>query len=292
MTPLSHQVGEGLGVRGSGTTTTSPCPVRSESAVSLVVTLVVIFVASAIVLWGLSLFLQGYLYSEPADKLILRAAVGGLAIACYLSFWVYVNTRADRPNKYGAIHQFSPVALSKSTTFQAVQKYRKAGGEAREETVAYQKQTGQRGEVFVSNTDATPFKLNTADYITSAIIVTEGQPAPVRFEAVLKPDGWTYDGEKKTFREKGGPRFIEGDDPGVIVAPSGGTQLVAIALNVLVFVVLFAVFWPVLQYGVGHAIGLSLVIGLVIIILLMPMLFDLNTLPTVPVAPPTPATRA
>jgi hypothetical protein len=34
------------------------------------------------------------------------------------------------------------------------------------------------------------------------------------------------------------------------------------------------------------------VIGLVIIILLMPMLFDLNTQPIIPTAPPTPATKA
>lgn len=252
---------------------------------SLVVTLVVVFLASAAILWGLSLFLQGYLYNEPADKLILRAAVGGLAIACYLTFWVYVNTRADRPNKYGAIHQFSADTRSDPSPFQTIQKFRKAGGETREETVSFKPKTGEKGLTFVNVADATLFKLNTSDYITTAILIGEGLSL-ARFEAVLKPDGWTYDGEKKMFREKGGSRFIEGDEPGVVIAPSGGAQFVAILLNVAVFVVLFAVFWPVLRFGIGHAIGLSILIGLVIILVLMPLLFDLNNKPSVPVSTP------
>lgn len=244
---------------------------------SLVLTLVVVSVASAAVLWGLALFLQGYLYNEPADKLPLRAAVGGLAVGCFVTGWVYVNTRADRENKYGALHQFTPEGRTEVGGFDAVYKSRR-GGEATEQTTAYKKRIGPRGLPEFASTDAV-FKLNTADHITAAIIVTDGQPAPARFDAVLKPDGWTYDGEKKTFREVGGKRYIEGDEPGVIVAPSGSAMWAAVALNVLLFVVLFAVFWPVLRFGPGHAVGLSVVFGLAILLVLMPLLFGLNKLP-------------
>lgn len=251
---------------------------------SLALTLIVVSVATAVVLWGLSLFLQGYLYNEPADRLILRAAVGGLAVGCYLTLWTFVNTRADRPNKYGALHEFSPEARTEIDTFEAVHKYRKADGSSREETVKYTRRPGERRSRFVRAGDVRPFQLNSADYITSALIVSENQPSPVRFEAVLKPDGWTYDGEKKTFREQGGKRFVEGDDPGVLIAPSGGAQFVAIALNALVLAVLFVVFWPVLRFGAGHAVGLAVLFGLPIVLILMPMLFNLNKPPVVPPA--------
>jgi hypothetical protein len=267
-----------------------PCVVLQtlflEFVVSLVVTFIVVSLSAAIVLWGISLFLQGYLYNEPADKLILRAAVGGLAIGCYLSFWVYANTRADRPNKYGAIHQFAADARSEPTAFQAVQKFRQAGNTTREQTVSYLPKSNEKGLIFLNKEDASAFKLNTADYITTAILVTEGA-SPARFEALLKPDGWTYSGEKKTFRENGGRRFIEADEPGIIIAPSGGTQLLAILLNLLTFLVLFVIFWPILRFGTGHAIGLSIVVGMILVLVLMPLLFDLNKQLVIPaVAPP------
>jgi hypothetical protein len=241
-------------------------------------------IATAIVLWGLSLLLQGYLYSEPADQLLLRAAVGGLAIACFITFWVYVNTRADRKDKYGALHQFSPDALTEINSFEAELKYRAGDGTATKKTVEYKRPPGEKGHRYL-DAENKPFRLNTTDYITSAIIVKEVSSAPIRFEAVMK-DEWTYGGEKKTFRQVGGPQYIEGDEPGLIVAPSGGTQFVAIAINMATFVVLFLVFWPVLRFGMGHALGLSLLFGLVIILVLMPLLFDLNQRPALPPTPP------
>jgi hypothetical protein len=261
--------------------------------VALVFTWVVLSVAFAIALYGLSLFLQAYLYSEPAEQLVLRAAVAGMVVGSFLTAWVYVNTRADRENKYGAIHQFSPDARSEVNAFEAVAKRQTGGGQVVEQTDEYRRPAGERGQRYVSVTTGLPFKLNSADHITAAVIVKEGMPAPVRFDAVLRADGWTYDGEKKTFRETGGARYIEADEPGVILAPSGGVQAAALALNALLFVVLFVVFWPVLRFGVGHAVGLAGVIGLAVVLVLMPLLFSLNKpkpgLLTVPTGP-TPVT--
>lgn len=257
---------------------------------SLVLSWAVVSVAFTVVLWALSLFGQAYLYNTPADQLPLRALVGGLAVGTYLTFWTYVNTRADRPNKYGAVHEFVPEGRSELPGFDAVYKRRTGSGEAVEQTDTYRRPPGERGQRFVGAASGRPFALNSADHITSAIIVTDGVPAPVRYEAVLRADGWTYDGEKKTFREKGGPRYIEGDEPGVILVPSGGVQFVALLLNALVFVVLAAVFWPVLRFGLGHAIGLAGVIGLAVVLLLMPRLFELNAPKPLPPTVPPPVT--
>ena len=65
----------------------------------LVVTLAVLTLAFTAAFWGLSLFLQGYLYSMPASRLPLRALTAGLAVACFLTMWTYFNTRAESENK-------------------------------------------------------------------------------------------------------------------------------------------------------------------------------------------------
>ena len=255
---------------------------------SLVVTWVVVSLATAVVLWGLSLFLQAYLYNEPADKLVLRAAVGGLAVGGFVTFWVFVNTRADRENKYGAIHQFSPEGRTEAGGFEAELKYKTAAGETKK-TVAYKKPAGEVGQRYV-DADGKPFRTNSADHITTALIVSEGQPAPVRFEAVLKNE-WTYDGEKKVFREKGTSRYVESDEPGVVFAPSFGTQVIAVAINLLAFVVLFAVFWLGLRFALWHAAGLAVVFGLPLVLVLMPMLFDKNKLPKAAGVPSTASSK-
>ena len=82
--------------------------------------------------------------------------------------------------------------------------------------------------------------------------------------------------EKKTFREKGGPRFIEDDGIGTIVAPSGGVIFLALLINLLLIVVWFVVFWLVMKFTWPHALGLAVVLGVVIILIAMPLIFNLN----------------
>jgi len=258
--------------------------------VALVFTLVGISAAGFALFWGLSLFIQRYLYNEPADKLPLRAAVGGLLLGCFLTAWVYVNTRADGENKYGVIHQFSPNDRSAPVAkFQAVRQY---PASKREETVAFERQTVGSGQKYKS-ADGKEFALNTADYLTTALLVDDAGK-PVRYEAVLQNN--TYVGEKYQFKEKDGGRTVEWSkpfdaaEPLAVVSPSGFTVFLALLLNVLHLVVWFAVFWPVLRFNVGHAIGLAVVFFAMSTVLLMPLLFESNKVAKAPTVVTTPAT--
>lgn len=248
---------------------------------TLVFTLLAITFAAAAVLWGLSSLLQPYLYSDPASQLPIRALIGGLAIGCFLTLWVFVNTRADRENKFGVLHDFSPVSVTPILKFEAVRKYRLGNGQpGPEKVVKYWRESTDKKAEFTDE-DGRPFRLSDDRFVTIALLVLEEKKEkPIRFEAKMKgADGmnaWIYDTETKAFTEVGGSRFIDRDQPGLVASSSGWVIAGAIGLNVLQFVVWFVVFWPCLRYNVGHSLGLALVFSLAVMLLLMPLLFNLN----------------
>jgi hypothetical protein len=238
----------------------------------LLITFAVLVLAAFAILLGFSLFLQAYLYNAPVEKIYLRALVGAVAVAIYLTGWTYINTRADRDNKYGAIHEFKPTGTTDITKFEAIRRNRSKV----ETTLAYTKAVGEKE--FLGDVDKKPFRVNTSDYITVAFLVKEeGKSEPTRFDAVLDGE-LMYDAklEKKTFQEKGGPRLIEEDGIGTIIAPSGGVIFVAILLNVLQLVVWFLVFWFVMKFTWPHALGLATVLAVAITLVAMPLIFSLN----------------
>lgn len=263
----------------------------------LVLTLVGVSVAAFAVFWGLSLFLQKYLYNEPADKLVLRAAVAGLLVGCFVTFWVYVNTRADGENKYGVIHQFSPNDVSAPVTkFQAERKKLDTNLKpVGDETVTFERQTTGQGMRYLPTHpkpagEPKPFAVTAPGYYTSALVV-ESNGQPIRYEAEMDANQQQYsseDKEKYTFVEKGGggrtiklSRGLNADpaEPVTVVSPSGGAVFLAVVLNVLHLVVWFAAFWPILKFNVGHAIGLALPFFAGMTVLVMPLLFEQNKLP-------------
>ncbi len=269
---------------------------------SLLFTLLGISAASFALFWGITLFAQRYLYNEPADKLPLRAAVAGLLLGCFLTAWVYVNTRADGENKYGVIHQFSPNDTSGPLTkFQAERKKldpnQKPVGD---ETVTFERQLTDKGQRYMPTSpkptgEAKPFAVTSSTHYTVALLVDDAGKL-VRYEAVIN-DKLQYQGEKFTFVEKGGGRKIElarGQEPNpaeplTVISPSGGAVFLALALNALHLVVWFVVFWPVLRFNVGHAIGFAVVFFAMFTVLVMPLLFEQNKVAK-PSALTTPAT--
>ena len=248
----------------------------------LAVTLAVLTVALAGIFWALSLFLQGYLYSMPASRLPLRALTGGLAAASFLTLWVFLNTRAESENKYGTFFEFNPTGAKEITQFEAV---RYGVSTKEEKVVPFKLQTGSKPLAFV---DAEGQKFKLADsgggYITVAMnIELDGKKS--RYDAEMREDprvGKVYSTDNKLFKEKGGSRFLEGESPHLVFAPSGAALVLAIALNVLMFVVWFVAFWPILHFLPGHAIGLAFVFGLVTMVVLMPLLFKLNKVKAAP----------
>jgi hypothetical protein len=205
----------------------------------------------------------------------LRALVAGLLVACFLTFWTYTNTRASHPDKYGTLFEFKPQAVRTVDEFEAVRRfaYKDANGQPREETIPFRWQAAGGGGRFVNPATNQEFRLNTATYMTVALLVPEGD-RKVRFDAVLNGD--TYATPERRFVEEGGSRFIDGTNPRLMAVPSSSAFVLALALNAAHFLVWLVAFWPILRYSLGHALMLTILFGGVTMVVVMPMLFQMN----------------
>jgi len=257
--------------------------------VVLTLTFVLLASAFALALWGTSLFFQSYWYSEPAGKMPIRALVAGLLVGGVLTLWALVNTRAESANKYGTVFDFNPVGAKEVTAFDAVRRYpRKTDGA--EDTVAFKRLAASKPPEFV-DASGKKYALYTTDFLTVALILDDGDGRTARFDATLDPKSAnTYarlgDGGNHQFNERGGSRHLDAAYPYTVYAPSRGATITTLALNGLMFVAWFVAFWVVLQYGSGHALGLALVCGAITLVVLMPLLFKLNTPKPATPAPP------
>jgi hypothetical protein len=251
-----------------------------EAAVTPGTALLVTFAAVAaslfVALWLLGSFVQSYAYSEPAGRMPLRAAAGGLILGGFITFWVYVNTRAETKDRYGSLFMATAETRKDFTEFDAVRRYRPAGDakEGAEKAVPF-KRPGGRSTPFVEVADGKPFTLTTADYLTVALEVKEGD-AKARFDAELDDKGKYKPNRRFVDRNRRYIEFGQTNTPSEIVAVSRGAFLGAVALNLLCFVAWFVVLWPVMRFTLGHALGLSLVLGGATMLLLMPLLFEKN----------------
>ncbi|HET6574738.1 MAG TPA: hypothetical protein VFG68_14115 [Fimbriiglobus sp.] len=251
--------------------------------VVLVLTLVLGTVGLTAMFWGLALFVQGYLYNQPADKLPLRALAAGLGVAVFLTGWTYLNTRASHVNKYGALHEFSATTQKPVDEFEAVRRLaiKDEKGQPKEVTVPFKWEPGgPGGGRFVEAATGKEFQVNTANYMTVALLVPEAG-GKARFNAKLKDGVYAREGDNIRFEEQGGVRYIETSTSNNLrhmEVPSTGGFAVAVAINVLHYVVWFLAFWLGLRFTVGHALGLAAAFGTASMLVLMPLLFERNEL--------------
>lgn len=246
----------------------------------LILTWIFSMIGAFALLWAVTFFMQSFLYEQIVDRLPLRAAIGGVLIGCFYTFWVFANTRADSKDKYGVLQEFSPTARTEINEFTAIRKFpnmKGADGNIREEQVVYKKSGGGRNPKFVDDKNQT-FRLNDSSYITSSVDVKDPKGNTARFDAVMDSKG-AYDqsnGRLGRFVEAGGKRFLEADNPGLIFVPSTGALIGAILLNLLSYVVWFVVFWPCMRFTIGHAVAGAIGFGALMMLFLMPLLFEKN----------------
>jgi len=242
----------------------------------LALSFLVVAVVLSMLLFAVGLFLQGYLYQQPAEKLPLRALAAGTILSIFLCFWAMVNTRAEGENKYGTFFEFNPTTAKSFTEFEAVRRYPRNPESDKEKSVPHKRGTIGTAIEFVEVDSGKPFRLNDSSYLTIGLIVPEvAGGKKIRFNTEIK-DGTTYATQERRFTEEGGSRYIDYGTLGTMYSPSRAALFGALFLNMLLFVVWFAVYWPLMQFEFGHAVGLALVSGLITMLALMPVLFRVN----------------
>lgn len=250
-------------------------------ALPLILTLLGTSAAVFALLWAGSLLVQPYLFNQVADRLGLRAAAGGLILGTFLTGWVYVNTRATSPDRYGTLLEFNPTARRDVTEFDAVRRLPRQGpdGKWAEETVPYKRITGRNEVAFGEGGDSSkPYRPNTSTYMTAAVLVPDAGGDKVRYDAALDARGQAYTGDR-VFVEAGGRRYVELDLPGTVYSPSRWAAIGALLLNVAHFGLWFLVLWLVMQYEPGAALGGAAALGLLTMLAVMPLLFGSNLPP-------------
>lgn len=247
-------------------------------------TLLLILVLVTLVLFAMflggTLIAQGYLYQQPVDRLPLRALAAALIVGLFITLWVWIDKNS--PRRYDTFFEFAPYQTKDFIEFEAVRWVSLDGtkleqdeaGNPVEVTVKFRRR-GAKGPFIEDGTDA-PFQLNTAMYMTAAIRLSPDPDAePIRLDAQMKEDkrGRKTYAEPRRFIEANGSSYVQADQLGILYVPSTRTVIVALFINLLLFVVWMVAFWPILRFTVGHAFGLAVVMGLFTMLLVMPLLF-------------------
>jgi hypothetical protein len=239
--------------------------------------------------WGGSLVAQAYFYQQPADRLPIRAAIAALLVGLFTTFWIWVDRK--NPDKYGTFFSFSGETTRDFTEFEAVRWQfdpaaksikKDAQGNPVETIAKFKKAPGGKTPTFLDEKTNKKFEINDTSMMTAALVVKGDDGNPKRFNAEMKKDektgmmNYVTGVNERRFVEEKGNRYIKAEQPGVIYVPSGGVVVLALLLNFLLFLVWFVAFWPVLRFTWGHALGFAAVFGVLMMLVGMPLLFEMN----------------
>jgi hypothetical protein len=267
----------------------------------MLLTFVLVFLALFALFWVVTAVGQGYFYQQPVDRLALRSAGAALLVSGFLSLWVALDRKT--PGKYDTFFEFAPYSTSAFHEFDAVRweavpaaagktEFKKDAAGKLAEATAHYKRSGGKTSRFVDDKTGKEFILSDGGMLTTAVVVKpEGAAEPVRFDVAFREDKRTgvktyppKGDEYRRFAEPNGSRYVMLDQPGVLYVPSTGTVVLALFINLMLFVVWFLAFWPVLRFGAGFSFLLTLAFGLLTMFAVMPVLFKPGRAPQLPPA--------
>ncbi|MBN9522102.1 hypothetical protein J0H58_26890 [bacterium] len=256
----------------------------------MLLTFALVFVALFALLWVVTAVGQAYFYEQTVSRLPLRAAGAALLVSSFLTFWVFLDRRS--PGKYDTFFEFAPYSTTGFHEFDAVRWEANPGNQGKvelkkdaagkpAEVVTHFKRSGGKTSRFVDDKAGKEFVLSDGGMLTAAVVLKpEGAAEAVRFDAVFREDkrtgAKTYPSkgnEDRRFAEPTGSRYVMLDQPGVLYIPSTGAVILALFINLMLYVVWFGAFWPILRFGAGFAFLLTLAFGLITMLAVMPVLF-------------------
>jgi hypothetical protein len=219
-----------------------------------------------------SLFVQGYIYTEPSPHITWGAPVAGAALFLFYSFWSLIivfagSTPTDIP--YDVFWRFSPSVDKVASPVKELTAVRKGG---KREVYKLHKSSPFAGATrsdYRSVKDGKPWN---GDGVEAIVITFED--GDMRFEPILEKN-----------REKGSyPQFVSGDGWAMTVYDDGPTGLpskfrfgrffVNVFLNVLHLALWFACLWLLVRYEWFHALVGAFAMWLVCTLILLPMLLS------------------
>ena len=246
--------------------------------VKLALTLAGLTVGLFAFFWGIALFLQGYLYSQVADRLPVRAAVSALLVACRADRLDHAQHQGvSHPDKYGVLVGFDRMMTPDlaprtcpSSRPSANSRLKDEKGKPREQAVKFV-WDGRDGFVEPeSQGQVRPEHVHLPDRGPAG--AGRGRAGPVRGGAGERP----VHGREEV-RGPGRPHHRGGRPRGSCRCPARVPSLAGLLVNAGAFVLWLVAFWLGMRFALGHAAGLTAAFGLATMIVLMPLLFNANT---------------
>jgi hypothetical protein len=243
----------------------------------LVLILILLLVAVVLggFLWVGSLFLQGYIYNEPATGLLWRGPAAGGILTAYLALWCILDYRAtptgaielpyDTLARFSARETFPPRPMPK---FWAVKK-------GQEIQYVWQKPTQLGAGEYRDTMTKRPWSRESEGLVEAIIWEEDGKKA--RFNLELPPGGKFKEGEMARYVEDGGQRRVLTEEDvrrGQQSRFLWGRFVVNILLNVLFLVAWFLCLWLLLRFQWAHALGLAVVLWVVATLAVVPAVLD------------------
>jgi hypothetical protein len=238
-------------------------PGSAEFAVStMFLILLVIAFSLAVLLAAGTLFIQGYIYSAPADDIYWRAPAAAAAVTVFLGFWCFLNYRAADAKATELPYDtlFTSAATEDASYPVAELWVERAGGRTH-----YRRYTIPGVITRFEYRDSGDKRL-THDKSVVVVIIKEGDPkesTETRFLAQT---------ETSRYFEEGGPRYMTVDNFGRIYTPRPGRSRVMLFINLVHLGVWFLVLWLLLRFQWLHALGLALVFWLAMTWLVVPQI--------------------
>jgi hypothetical protein len=256
----------------------------------LLLILVVVGLGLAALLWVGTLFLQGYIYSEPVPELYWRAPAAAGALTLFLAVWCFLDSRfalpGAREQPLDTWYSFSPSETYPAEPYRHFWSVRKG----KETEYVYDK-TAPSGSRYRDTTSARlPWKREAAGEGIVDTIVLEEDGQKARFKLDLPPGG-KFGPEGARYVEEGGKGRVVTEEVlarGQFTYFRWGLFLTYAVLNVLHLVVWFVCLWLLLRYQWSHALGLAVVLWLIMTLAILPLVVGRVPLPP----PPTRATTA
>jgi len=256
----------------------------------LIVLLFVVWFTLGGLLWLGSLWLQGYIYNQPAEGLHWRAPAAGTALAFFYALWCVLDYGSAEPAAtelpYETFFRFSPQETYPKKPipeFWSIKKgSTKEGRYVRKQVPA---RAGCTRPEYVNPESNRPWSRQEDGIVETIIIEENGQK--VKFKARLIPDP-NYKKKSDTepermvfpevavFVEEGGSRTLTEDElrVGQMTRFRFGLFVMNVIINVLHLAVWFACLWLLLRFQMWHALGLAVVFWLVMTFAVLPTLLD------------------
>jgi hypothetical protein len=221
---------------------------------SLILTVVVVWLVLMGLLAAWTLWFQGYIYSEPVGQIYWRAPAAGTALTVFLLFWIFLDYRA--PGRYRGLNEFN---YYEEVEYEEL---RILTNDNKEEV--YKRGKNAQGRWEYRRGDRTlPSRPQRIVAVLGDQTYTFVPDRDAQGHFKPAPDGSLY------YRDERGLEMKEGN-PGRVRIRHTSWLVINLLLNFGHLAVWFVVLWLLLRFQWSHALGLALVFWVVTMLFVLP----------------------